>query len=161
MSVITQTTRGIAMNGVLQKYMRNVPKHCALRIFTDQNCLSLFNDLRHENLSFSMFLGSNGKPCDYIYIKNLKLNDMKTTVKIHYLNDENNMVSHVWNYFSKNREDYGIVASSNTKFERILNELNAKNSLYFNIEEYAKRSDFLSSMNAQQLEANMWRIFSC
>jgi hypothetical protein len=160
MSIIEKTSQKIIMDRVLHKYMMSVPKNKHLRIFIDQNRLDIFDGVNHKNISAHVFLDTSEKICDYVkvHVHNINLQKNNMTVRINFVNSTENMVENIRDFFSNNKNEYGIVASQNTMFEKILQELDTSNALYYRIDDL---NIYARSMDAKNFDSNMWRIFRC
>jgi hypothetical protein len=160
MSIIRKTSQKIIMDRVLHKYMMSVPKNKHLRIFIDQNRLDIFDNVNHKNINAHVFLDTNEKICEYIkvHVHNINLERNNMTVRVNFVNSTENMVEYIRNFFGNNKNEYGIVASQNTIFEKILKELDTSNALYYRIEESNTSSQ---SIDMKNFDSNMWRIFRC
>lgn len=162
--VIEKTTRGIIVNKI-SEFIFSVSRNANLKIFIDENRLNIFDNIKHpfaDKTSIYMFLNSKNKTREYIKISNPNLMKSNVFINKNSVNPSEKMFEHIWTSLHDNPEDYVIIASQNLIFEALVRDLNAQNTMFFHIpNRNAKFFETKSELSANDIKANMYRIFRC
>lgn len=133
MSIAEKITRKIMTGFVLSKYVSSIPKNGILKIFTDAECLHIFQNINHDNIVAYVLIDESKTPFDYVNVvmHGSRFDKKNVSIRINYINSSDEMLYQIRSFFAYDENNYGIIASKNATFERVLRDMRAKNALFY------------------------------